>query len=156
MNWLTHLILDMFAILKCISERMLPIKFLNTFYKITLWWMQQNMLDGDPTCIQVMAWCCLATNYYLSQCWPWSISPYGISRPQNCLLLVWCQTIIWASADLLLMTLKNISSSWNHLLSSLSYLIYEEYYNHWSWSYLTYCGPLMPCCDTELCQHLLM
>ena len=34
------------------------------------------------TLIQVMAWCHQATSHYLSQCWPRSISPYGISRPQ--------------------------------------------------------------------------
>ena len=29
-----------------------------------------------------MAWCCQATSHYLSQCWPSSLSPYGITRPQ--------------------------------------------------------------------------
>ena len=29
-----------------------------------------------------MAWCCQATSHYLSQCWPRSMSPYGITRPQ--------------------------------------------------------------------------
>ena len=29
-----------------------------------------------------MAWCHQATSHYLSQCWPRSISPYGITRPQ--------------------------------------------------------------------------
>ena len=31
---------------------------------------------------QVMAWCRQATSHYLSQCWPRSLSPYGISGPQ--------------------------------------------------------------------------
>ena len=30
-----------------------------------------------------MAWCCQATSHYLSQCWPRSLSPYGITRPQR-------------------------------------------------------------------------
>ena len=30
----------------------------------------------------VMAWCHQATSYYLSLCWPRSILPYGIARPQ--------------------------------------------------------------------------
>ena len=29
-----------------------------------------------------MAWCHQATSHYLSQCWPRSMSPYGITRPQ--------------------------------------------------------------------------
>ena len=35
-----------------------------------------------------MAWGCQATSHYLSQCWPRSISPYGVTRSQwvNCLL----------------------------------------------------------------------
>ena len=30
----------------------------------------------------VMAWCRLATSHYLSQCWPWSMSPCDITSPQ--------------------------------------------------------------------------
>ena len=29
-----------------------------------------------------MAWCRQATSHYLSQCWPRSMSPYGVTRPQ--------------------------------------------------------------------------
>ena len=29
-----------------------------------------------------MAWCHQATSHYLNQCWPRSMSPYGITRPQ--------------------------------------------------------------------------
>ena len=29
-----------------------------------------------------MAWCCQATSHYLNQCWPRSMSPYGVTRPQ--------------------------------------------------------------------------
>ena len=34
------------------------------------------------TSVQVMAWCRQATSHYLSQCWPRSMSPYGVTRPQ--------------------------------------------------------------------------
>ena len=34
------------------------------------------------TLVQVMAWCRQATSHYLSQCWPRSLSPYGVTRPQ--------------------------------------------------------------------------
>ena len=29
-----------------------------------------------------MAWCHQAPSHYLSQCWPRSLSPYGVTRPQ--------------------------------------------------------------------------
>ena len=31
---------------------------------------------------RLMAWCRQATSHYLSQCWPGSMSPYGVTRPQ--------------------------------------------------------------------------
>ena len=34
------------------------------------------------TLVQVMAWCRQATSHYLSQCWPRSVLPYGVTRPQ--------------------------------------------------------------------------
>ena len=34
------------------------------------------------TLVQVMNWCCQATSHYLNQCWPSSMSPYGVTRPQ--------------------------------------------------------------------------
>ena len=34
------------------------------------------------TLVLVMAWCRQATGHYLSQCWPISLSPYGVTRPQ--------------------------------------------------------------------------
>ena len=38
--------------------------------------------NEKSTLVQVMAWCRQATRHYLSQCWPRSVSPYGITRPQ--------------------------------------------------------------------------
>ena len=45
-------------------------------------WMPRKLTDDKSTLVQVMAWCCQATNHYLSQCWPSSMSPYGVTRPQ--------------------------------------------------------------------------
>ena len=47
-----------------------------------LWWMPQDLTDDQSTLVQVMAWCHQATSHYLSQCWPRSLSPYGVTRPQ--------------------------------------------------------------------------
>ena len=45
-------------------------------------WMSLDFTDDQSILVQVMAWCHQATSHYLSQCWPRSLSPYGITRPQ--------------------------------------------------------------------------
>ena len=34
------------------------------------------------TLVQIMVWCCQATDPYSSQCWPRSVSPYGVIGPE--------------------------------------------------------------------------
>ena len=51
--------------------------------------MPLDLTDDKSTLVQVMAWCRQAAIHYLSQCWPRSVSPYGIIRPQ------WVKTMIW-------------------------------------------------------------
>ena len=51
-------------------------------YRIALRWMSLGFTDDQSTLVQVMAWCRQATSHYLSQCWPRSLSPYGVTRPQ--------------------------------------------------------------------------
>ena len=50
--------------------------------EISLIWMSLDFIDGQSTLVQVMAWCRQATSHYLSQCWPSSLSPIDITRPQ--------------------------------------------------------------------------
>ena len=45
-------------------------------------WIPQELTDNKSTLVQVMAWCHQATSHYLSQRWPRSMSPYGVTRPQ--------------------------------------------------------------------------
>ena len=45
-------------------------------------WMPWDVTEGKSTLIQVMAWCRQATSHYLSQCWPGSMWPYNVTRPQ--------------------------------------------------------------------------
>ena len=52
-----------------------------TSCEIPLSWISLNLTDKS-TLVQVMAWCRQATSHYLNQCWPRSMSPYGITRPQ--------------------------------------------------------------------------
>ena len=54
-------------------------------YEIALRWMPQewqDLTDDKSTLVQVMVWCCQATSHYLSQCWPRSMSPNGVTKPQ--------------------------------------------------------------------------
>ena len=50
--------------------------------EIALIWMSLDFADDQSTLVQVMAWCRQATSHYLSQCWPRSMSPYGVTGPQ--------------------------------------------------------------------------
>ena len=45
-------------------------------------WMSLDFIDDQSILVQVMAWCRQAASHYLSQCWPRSLTPYGITRPQ--------------------------------------------------------------------------
>ena len=57
--------------------------------ELALRWMSLDLTDDKSTLVQVMAWCCQATSHYLSQCWPRSLSPYRVTRPQ------WVNTGYW-------------------------------------------------------------
>ena len=50
--------------------------------EIALTWKPQDLTDDQSTLVQVMAWCRQATSHYLNQCWPRSLLPYGVTRPQ--------------------------------------------------------------------------
>ena len=50
--------------------------------ELALRWMSLNLTDDESTLVQVMAWCRQATSHYLRQCWPRSLSLYGVTRPQ--------------------------------------------------------------------------
>ena len=45
-------------------------------------WMPRDPTDDKSALVQEMAWCRQATSHYLSQCWPSSMSPYGVTTPQ--------------------------------------------------------------------------
>ena len=55
-------------------------------------WMPQDRTDDKSTMVQVMAWCRQATSHYLSQCWPRSMAPYGITRPQLVIAYAHCNS----------------------------------------------------------------
>ena len=45
-------------------------------------WDKWDLTDDKSILVQVMAWCHQAPSHYLSQCWPSSMSRYGVTRPQ--------------------------------------------------------------------------
>ena len=59
---------------------------------IWTWWMSLDLNDEKSTLVQVMAWCHQAASHYLNQCWPRSLSPYGITRPQWVNFTAWLCT----------------------------------------------------------------
>ena len=61
-----------------IFKRILVIDGWDVSCEITVIWMSLNFTDDQSTVVQVMAWCRQATRHYLSQCWPRSLSPYGV------------------------------------------------------------------------------
>ena len=68
--------------------------------EIAIRWMPHewhDLTDDNSTLVQVMAWCHQATSHYLSQCWPRSLLPYGITRPQwvNLLIGPHCTALQW-------------------------------------------------------------
>ena len=59
------------------SEHILWCKVMSDSNEIALRWMSHHILDDESKLAEGMAWCCQATNHYMSQCWPSSVSPYG-------------------------------------------------------------------------------
>ena len=73
---------DISSFRSVIYEHMLGMKFFSTSYEIALRWMSQNRFHDKSTLVQVMAWCHQATSHHVSQCWPRSMWPYGVTKPQ--------------------------------------------------------------------------
>ena len=50
--------------------------------EVAIRWMSLDFSKNKSTLVQVMAWCHQATSHNLNQCWPRSLSPYGVIRRQ--------------------------------------------------------------------------
>ena len=70
-----------YILLWCFKIFILMIHILSNSCEIGLSFVTKNPIDDKSTLVQVMAWCRQATSHYLSQCWPRSMSPYGITKP---------------------------------------------------------------------------
>ena len=99
--------------LKLVNFKLIStINIWSIFCEIAIRWMPQHPTDHWSTLVQVMAWCCQATSHYLSQCWPRSMSPYGVTRPQ------WVK-LRWFSFYISKCCLENVS----HFLSLIVLII---------------------------------
>ena len=75
--------------------------------KIPLSWMSLNLTYDKSILVQVMAWCRQATSHYLDQCWPRSMSPYGVTRPLKMMLSCYRYCRNECNAH-------EITNQWNH------------------------------------------
>ena len=86
--------------------------------KIVFRWMAQNLTSEKSTLVQVMVWCCQATNHYLDQCCPRSLMRYGIIRlwwinvEKGSINEHWMYPIFCCSLQTLL-SLKNKLTRWS-------------------------------------------
>ena len=63
-------------------KRILGIDDWSLSCELALIWMSLDFTDDQSALVHVMAWCRQATSHYVSQCWPRSVLPYEITRPQ--------------------------------------------------------------------------
>ena len=85
----TFVYFNSFAPVKCgcnfeslIFKLVIQNSSLGTRCETALKLMSQNLINEKSTLVQVMAWWRQAASHYLSQCWPRSISPHIVTRPQ--------------------------------------------------------------------------
>ena len=55
---------------------------LGTHSEIALRQIQQSLINEKLALDEMIAWCHQATSHYMSQCWPRSMLPYGITNTQ--------------------------------------------------------------------------
>ena len=84
-----------------------------------LWWMSQDLTDDKSRLVQVMA-----TSHYLNQCWPRSMSPYGVIRPQWVKLksreILFDQNICFSCETILEICIEHVSVTDSHTLHKIS------------------------------------
>ena len=78
-----HQLVHWYHFKTAIFNLVLLVGIFTSFKDNALQWMPRDLTDNKSTLVQVMAWCRQATSHYLSQCWPSSMSPHGVTRPQR-------------------------------------------------------------------------
>ena len=106
-----------------IFKRILVIDGWGISCEIALIWMSVDFIDDQLTLVQVMACCRQATSHYLNQCWPRSLSPYGVTRPEwvNCIS---CSSLIKIFSFLFQVSLKSTLAIFAYFSNNI-----REYYS---------------------------
>ena len=87
--------------------------------------MSLNLNDDKSALVQVMAWCHQATSHYLNQCWPRSMSPYGVTRPQWVNEISMSLIVIYCTLGIILF------SVWKHGSRGSAYPCSGQENTHW-------------------------
>ena len=72
-------------------------------WEISLGWIPRNLTNEKSTLVQGVACCHQKTRHCLSLCWPRTISPFGVTRPQVInvysfkIISVMTHLILWCS-----------------------------------------------------------
>ena len=70
----------------CFDNAVVKLILFNSIFRSSngnaLRWMPRDLSGEKSSLVQVMAWCRQAPSHCLSKCWPRSMSPNGITRPQ--------------------------------------------------------------------------
>ena len=90
-------------------------------YEVALRRMPLDLTDEKSTLVQVMAWCRQATSHYLSQCWPRSMSPNGVTRPQ---WVNWLNMTVTHHSFIANSATRNVSSSKLTTLSLMKFICF--------------------------------
>ena len=80
--------------------------------ELALGWMSLDLIDNKSTLVQVMTRCRQATNHYLGQCWPRSMSPYGVTSSMNFVTYLEFRAHVYTRINFLTGLAINIKS-WN-------------------------------------------
>ena len=105
---------------------------LNISSKTALTWLTEDNINDKSMLIQVTVWRSQATGHYRGQCWPRSMLPYSITRPQWVKYHVWWWNLLSQKHHqpwYWLYEMRMLSSSLRVKLNNLWCLIEEWYEN---------------------------
>ena len=120
--------------------------------------MSLDFTDDQSTLVQVMAWCRQATSHYLSQCWPRSVLPYGVIRPQwtwTCLITMTVSFSVpngWVTYGVPIVRILEENQPYDKKTSCMNLQRPSEYI--WHDRFRSILAQVMACCLTVSSHYL--